>query len=224
MKPALTSTLTSALTSTLTSTLKQTGASLVLALIMLVVMSMAAVAMVRAIGTGLLVAGNFSFRQQALLAADAGSEAAINWLTPLASLPDLYANQPDSGYYASVPDGLDLTDSGRAGASILIDWDSNQCNGRVGFTCMDAAAALTTDAAGNSIRYTIHRLCKLPGSPQDAANGCLLFQSASSAQKGAVSYGQSKKFVASPGVYYRITTRVHGPRNTIVYTQTMVHF
>jgi Tfp pilus assembly protein PilX len=203
---------------------RQSGAGLVVALIMLIVMSMAAVAMVRAIGTGILVAGNYSFRQQALLAADAGSEAAINWLTPLAAMPDLYADQTAQGYYASLPDGLDLTDSGRAGATNLIDWDGNQCNGRSGVTCQAASPALSTDAAGNSIRYTIHRLCKLPGSPEDAANNCLLYQSAPSAQKGAVSYGNAKRFAISPGVYYRITTRVNGPRNTVVFTQTMVHF
>ena len=56
----------------------QAGAGLVVALIMLVVMSMAAIAMVRAVGTGMLVAGNFSFRQQALLAADAGSGSNAN--------------------------------------------------------------------------------------------------------------------------------------------------
>ena len=202
----------------------QAGAGLVVALIMLVVMSMAALAMVRAIGTGLLVAGNFAFRQQALLAADAGSEAAINWLTPLASLPDLYADQTAQGYYANVPDGLDVTDSGRTGASVLIDWDGDQCNKRAGLTCNSAAPALTTDAAGNSIRYTIHRLCKLAGSPQNAANSCLQYQSAQSSKKGAISYGSANLFQPSSGVYYRITTRVNGPRNTIVYTQTMVHF
>lgn len=194
------------------------------ALIMLVVMSMAAVAMVRAIGTGLLVAGNFSFRQQALLAADAGSEAAIDWLTPLAALPDLYTDNTAQGYYASLPADLDITDSGRTGTKMLIDWDGNQCNSRTGFACNDAAAALTTDAAGNSIRYTIHRLCRQSGSPQDAANSCLLYQPAASTSKGALSYGQAKHFEASPGVYYRISTRVNGPRNTVVYTQTMVHF
>lgn len=204
--------------------LTQAGAGLVVALIMLIVMSMAAVAMVRAIGTGMLVAGNFAFRQQALLAADAGSEAAINWLTPLASLPELYADQAEQGYYASVPDGLDVADSGRVGGSVLIDWDGSQCNTRSGTTCRDAAPALSTDAAGNSIRYIIHRLCKLAGSPQDPANSCLQYQSAQSTKKGAISYGSAKLFQPSSGVYYRITTRVKGPRNTIVYTQTMVHF
>lgn len=204
--------------------MQQAGAGLVVALIMLIVMSMAAVAMVRAIGTGLLVAGNFSFRQQALLAADAGSEAAISWLTPLASFPGLYADNTAQGYYASLPADLDIADSGRDKAKVLIDWDSNQCNGRTGFICQSAAAALASDAAGNSIRYTIHRLCKLAGSPQDAANSCLLYQPSSSASKGAVSYGQAKRFAASTGVYYRITTRVNGPRNTVVYTQTIVHF
>ena len=208
----------------------QSGAGLVVALIMLIVMSLGAIALVRSVETGSLVAGNFAFRQSALLASDAGSEAAVQWLIPLAALPDLYTDQTARGYYASVPDGLDITNSGSStsssGVKVLIDWDNDQCQSQSGIVCVAAAPALATDAAGNSIRSVIHRLCLSAGSPTDAANSCLLYQDASggSAKKSGISYGNVKRFQASVGVYYRITTRVMGPRNTIVFTQTMVHF
>jgi Tfp pilus assembly protein PilX len=203
---------------------KQTGAGLIVALIMLIVMSMAAIAMVRSVESGLLATGNFAFRQSAILGSDAGSEAAIKWLTPLANMTDLFADNASQGYYASLPTGLDITDSGLPNTTVLIDWDNNECNGRENFICVKPAAELEVISAGNRIRYVIHRLCKKQGSPLDAANGCLQFQGAGSTNKSAISYGQAKHFQLNPGVYYRITTRAKGPRNTIVFTQTMVHF
>ena len=56
-----------------------TGASLVAALIMLVMMSAGAISLVRAVSTGRLMAANLAFRQAAVLASDAGNEAAIEW-------------------------------------------------------------------------------------------------------------------------------------------------
>ena len=204
----------------------QSGAGLIVALIMLIVMSMAAIGLVNSVESGLLSAGNFAFRQAALHASDAGSEAAINWLRPLANMSDLYTNNASYGYYATMPAGLDITNSGTGNATILINWDSNQCDDRAGVVCIEPAPALQTDDAGNSIRYIIHRLCKNNGSPQDVSNNCIKYQgvAGSSPQKGQMQYGQSLRINREADVYYRITTRIKGPRNTIVFTQTMVHF
>jgi len=57
------------------------GAGLVVALVVMVVMSLGALALVRAVATGLLVASNAAFRQAAVLAAETGSEAAVDWLS-----------------------------------------------------------------------------------------------------------------------------------------------
>ena len=127
------------------------GAGLVIALVMLVVMSMSALALVRAVSTGVLVAGNFAFRQAAVLAAEAGSETAITWLTARATLPDLYTDQPEEGYYASLPEGMDINGSEPANAKVAIDWDQDQCNARTGVTCVNASKATTRDEAGQTI-------------------------------------------------------------------------
>lgn len=202
------------------------GAGLVVALVMLIVMSMSAMALVRAVSTSILVAGNFAFRQAAVMAAEAGSEAAIVWLTERATLPDLYVDQAKHGYYASLPEGLDISGRAPGDAKIAIDWDSDKCNSRTSVTCASASPETTKDDAGQVIQYVIHRLCRSAGSPQDSANSCLLYRESSqvSQKKGQFSYGASSRFKADSAVYYRITTRVRGPRNTTVFVQTLVHF
>lgn len=202
------------------------GAGLMVALVMMIVMSMSALALVRAVSTSMLVAGNFAFRQAAVLAAEAGSEAAIVWLTQRASLPVLYTDVPDDGYYASLPNDLDISGNAAVTTGVAIDWDQDKCQARKGILCVSAAPAQTADEAGQVIQYAIHRLCRTPGSPQDAANSCLIYQESSqlSPKKGQISYGNSSRFKKNSAVYYRITTRVRGPRNTIVFVQTLVHF
>ncbi len=202
------------------------GAGLVVALVVLVVMSLGALALVRAVASGLLVAGNFAFRQAAVFAADAGSEAAITWLSARAATTELFTDQPKAGYYASMPAGLDLTGNRGASATAIIDWDVDDCSGRKGVTCVKAAPALAADPAGHVVRYVIHRLCRTDGSPDAAANSCLLFHSAQggSSNRSQLSYGASKRFQTADTVYYRITVQVRGPRNTTAFVQTLVHY
>jgi type IV pilus assembly protein PilX len=202
------------------------GAGLMVALVMMIVMSMSALALVRAVSTSMLVAGNFAFRQAAVLAAETGSEAAIVWLTQRTSLPVLYTDSPDDGYYASLPDDLDISGNAAVTKGVAVDWDEDKCQSRKGMHCVSATPAQAADEAGQVIQYIIHRLCRTAGSPQDAANSCLIYQESSqqSPKKGQISYGASIRFKKDSAVYYRITTRVRGPRNTIVFVQTLIHF
>jgi hypothetical protein len=43
-------------------------------------------------------------------------------------------------------------------------------------------------------------------------------------KKSQISYGAASIFSSTASVYYRITVRVRGPRNTTVFTQTLIHF
>jgi type IV pilus assembly protein PilX len=204
----------------------QSGASLVIALVMLVMMSLGAIGLVNSVNTSLMVASNLAFRESAVLSSDAGAEAAINWLTPLVMTAALSADQVDAGYYASIPDGLDISGSAGANANVAIDWDDTKCLGSSAKRCQQPSAALATNDAGNSVRYIIHRLCRTAGSPDSAANNCLMYQVglAASLKKSQISYGAASIFSSTASVYYRITVRVHGPRNTTVFTQTLIHF
>ena len=202
------------------------GAGLVVALVVLVVMSLGALALVRAVASGLLVAGNFAFREAAVLAAESGSESAISWLSERAATTDLLSDQPEAGYYASLPVGLSLSGQSNTSTSATIDWDDDQCAARTGIRCFTAGPALPIDAAGHRVRYVIHRLCRTAGSSDAAANSCLLFRSAQggSSNRGQLSYGASKRFQSSDTAYYRITVHVRGPRNTTAFIQTLVHY
>jgi len=202
------------------------GAGLVVALVILVVMSLGALALVRAVASGLLVAGNLAFREAAVLAAESGSESAISWLSERAATTDLLSDQPEAGYYASLPVGLSLSGQSNTSTSATIDWDDDQCAARTGIRCFTAGPALPIDAAGHRVRYVIHRLCRTAGSSDAAANSCLLFRSAQggSSNRGQLSYGASKRFQSSDTVYYRITVHVRGPRNTTAFVQTLVHY
>lgn len=205
---------------------RPTGAGLVIALIVLVVMSLGGLALVRTVNASLLVAGNFAFRQAAVLAADAGAEAAIAWLTPQTETAAVLSDEPQAGYYASVTPGLDITGTGTAVATAVVDWNDDGWAGRTGGTCLQPSPALAADPAGHVVRYLIERLCRDAGSPEAAANSCLLFRSAQggSASRGQLSYGASTRFQPGDAVYYRITVHVRGPRNTTAFTQTLVHF
>jgi len=204
---------------------RSAGAGLVAALVVLVLMSVSALALVRMVSTSLLVAGNFAFRQSAVLAADSGTEAAIAWLGRHRNSAVLFSDQPVAGYYASVKPGLDLTGNGGSAAKAAVDWDANQCRGRPGLACLAPSAASARDPAANQTRYLIQRLCRSAGSPDAAANSRLLQQSGgASSSRGQLSYGASSRFQPDDAVYYRITVQVLGPRNTTAYIQTLVHF
>lgn len=202
------------------------GAGLVIALVVLVVMSISGLALVRTVSAGLLVSGNFAFRQAALLAADVGGEAAIAWLTPQAQTAAVLADQPQAGYYASVTPGLDFTGPGAAGSAAAVDWNGDRCSASAGTRCIEPSPPLPMDPAGHVVRYLIERLCRAEGSPEAAANSCLLFRSAQggSASRGQLNYGASTRFQPNDAVYYRITVHVRGPRDTTAFTQTLVHF
>ncbi len=207
------------------SPLHAAGAGLLVALVVLVLMSASALALVRMVSTSLLVAGNFAFRQAAVLATDSGAEAAIAWLGKHRDSAFLFSNQPDHGYYASVAPGTDLTGQGGSAATTAVDWGGDGCRAQSSPSCLQPSPASTLDSAGNRTRYLIQRLCRSNGSPDAAANSCLLKQSGgASSSRNQLSYGASSRFQPDDAVYYRITVQARGPRNTTAFTQTLVHF
>ncbi len=207
------------------------GGSLVVALTLMVAMCVAAIALARMVGTDLRLAGNAALREAAVLGSDAGTEAAIDWLATQAAGAGLLGDQPAQGYYASVPEGLLVTGVAAPSGTVPvqttgIDWDDDQCAGRQVTACVAAAPALPADGAGNRVRYAIHRLCRLAGATQSGGNSCLSFQpvQGSGANRGQLGYGAALRLAPGDRVYYRVTTRVRGPREATVYTQVLVHF
>lgn len=185
----------------------QRGVVLFIALIMLVAMTLAAIGLVRSVDTGNLVSGNLAFKQSALMAGDRGLQAGFEWLNN--NIADLSNSNLGLGYFSSIQGGDP-------------DWYAEDI--------WQNSVTVGADAAGNTVQYIIHRLCTQPDTPYNGtnagvANQCATSLSTTPASNAAV--GTSVKLGASvyqtnPMVYYRITSRVLGPRNTVSIVQATV--
>lgn len=204
---------------------RQEGVVLLVAVIVLVAMTLAALGLVRSVDTGNMVAGNLAFKQGATAAGDIGTQAAVAWLSARIDGEEVNQDQPGQGYYATSQDNLDMTGTANDAGRALVDWEGNNCAGREFSACVRPSAAIAA-AGGNQVRYVIHRLCSSAGSPNDAGNTCANYLASSSAspKRGELKYGDDKRFEPPPAEYYRITSRIAGPRNTVSYVETLVHF
>ncbi len=209
----------------------QHGMSLLFALLALAALSLAGVALVRSVNTSSQVIGNLGFKQDATAAASRATEAAIVWLKDNSAILD--ANHPDAGYYATSLESMDPT--GRTTTALnqlgLINWDSDGCAYAAAGTfanCSLLSRSVAPPAGDtNETRYLVSRLCE-KAEPLSATNICAKPAAASltdSVCKGVPTPGSPcwfSKLVTSP--YYRIIVRTKGARNTVSYTETIVHF
>ncbi|GHU28278.1 hypothetical protein AGMMS50256_10100 [Betaproteobacteria bacterium] len=204
---------------------RQSGAVLLIALVVLIAMTLSALALIKSVNTTNLIAGNLAFRESAVLSSERSTELAFNdWIRPHSVAGDrtLYNDSPGNAYLAT-----------RADPPAGTNWDTFW-----NATLTAQARMLATDVAGNTVWYVIHRLCDGPGDPggrdpsapppdPSAPPTGPLTANCSKSPKGGSdgSFGIPDKPGApldSPLIYYRITTRVAGPRNTVVYTQTTI--
>ncbi|MCC6472777.1 MAG: hypothetical protein IT514_03435 [Burkholderiales bacterium] len=174
---------------------------LFIALIVLVAMTLAGLAMYRSVGTGVVIAGNLTFKQAATAAGDRGLEAGRAWLVSMSA--GTLQNNTVPGYYA---------DWGSTFNPASFDWNSN------------GLLVINNDGAGNEIRYVIHRLCSLAGASVNAPNqNCVTVVAGSAGgSKGGGSYGVLPlSNTIQP--YYRVTARALGPKNTVSYVQSIMY-
>ncbi len=186
---------------------RQRGAVLFIALIVLVAMSLAGIALIRGVDTANLIAGNLAFKQNATHGGDWGVEQARAWLQ-LQSAAGLYNDDvATKRYFASMQSGADFTATDPARPDF--DWANNS---------FYAGA----DPAGNQVRYVIHRMCDLAGNPGSVNCVRTSTGGTGSSTKGGATYGGAA-LPSTSQIYYRITARVTGPRNTVSYVQVMTN-
>ena len=194
---------------------REEGVVLLVALIVLVAMTLAGLGMMRSIDTGTLVAGNISFRESAVATSDSGIERARAWLQ--ANSTALNTDNPTAGYYSTRQDTLDLTGNRTEGGVDGVDWGGSDPSQPVkGFSLG------SIDASGNQVFYLIHRLCSIPGLANGTNQSCTV--------KGVTGTGSSQdapNYSSTPLttnnlVYYRITVRVNGLKNTVSYVQGFI--
>lgn len=205
---------------------RQQGVVLMVALIVLVAMTLAGIALIRSVDTTTLIAGNLGFQQSAMHSGDIGAENAIAWLQTNSTGTNLQNDIKTSGYFA---EGIGNPGSSSPGANQTWDqyWTTVLDPSPVSTPVASAVNSnnvwtLPTDpVTGNTVSYVIHRLCRYAGDPTSPNTGCAV------SQASVVSTGSSK----GTGViglqyanqyYYRITSRITGPRNTVSYVQTII--
>jgi len=186
---------------------RQHGAVLFIALIVLVAMSLAGIALIRGVDTANLIAGNLAFKQNATHGGDWGVELARTWLQSQSATTLYNDDAVDKRYFASMQSGLDFTATDPSRPDF--DWTTNSYNAG-------------DDPAGNKVRYVIHRMCDIAGNPGSV--NCVRTSTGGTADstKGGSTYGGAA-LPSTSQIYYRITARVTGPRNTVSYVQVMVN-
>lgn len=199
---------------------RQGGVVLLIALIILVALMLGGIALVRSVGTANIIAGNLAFQQAATQSGEAGSEAAIASLgvgvATAMSAAELQNDNFARAYAASTP-----------ASGNPADWDVywsttiDPLPAAAPGSCEDRVCTLPVDAAGNTVSYTIQRLCQSAGDPTLVSTGCAsasqqAAQSGASASSGSIPMAQVAQY------YYRITSRIVGPRNTVSFIQTIV--
>ncbi len=181
---------------------RQQGVVLMIALIMLVAMSLAGVALMRSVETAVIVAGNFAFKEAGVMVADRGIQEAARWVSSNSAGSTLYNDNPGQGYFSALPPtDPDYFDLGTWSSSVVMDGG-------------------TPDASGNVVRYVIHRMCILPATPWDDPNQSCGRQTSRSTSEGGSKRRDAPLFEGPPILYYRVTTRVDGPRNTVTVIQS----
>jgi hypothetical protein len=133
-------------------------------------------------------------------------QTAYNWLQTQALLSSDMTVNGESIYFSSVSDPDWFND---------VTW---QAAGKV-----NGGAA---DAAGNTARYVIHRMCTLAGQSYayigTPSQTCATDNPLSGAQSGNSAAVGGTQFAGQPLVYFRVTVRVDGPRNTVAVTQVNI--
>jgi type IV pilus assembly protein PilX len=215
---------------------RQEGVVLMVALIILVALTIGGIALVRSIDTTSLISGNLAFQQAATRSGEAGTEAAMQRLLATAALTSetfFWQDDVTRAYTASTAATRLALTAGEA--STASGWDSywfsagginpnhqvvpGQCSAAGG----GRVCVLPVDAVtGNTVSYTIERLCNAPGDP-----GLVMTSGCARGRQPSASTGNCQGAGCTPlnaptQYFYRVTTRVEGPRNTSSYIQTIV--
>jgi len=212
---------------------KQQGSVLLIALVILLIMMIASIGLMHSVESGNVAAANISMGQNNQLVADWGVERGFEWL--YTNRTNLDNNDASNGYYAI----------GTVGGVILSDSNWLDSAKWVGSKKYDSGTS-PAPPAGYTVRVIINRMCSsvgaVNGSGQSCAKGATTMSTTSgskvkvvgAAGSGSKAYYEVGATAASgsgtdganyvvPGnVYYRVTVRVDGPRNSLSVVQSML--
>ncbi len=199
----------------------QRGVVLFITLVVLVALALGALAMFRGSLGASMVATNVVYRQAALNLADNGVQLATAAIAAKAAAGQINTDDNVNGYFSSIPanEPTSYADAGiwSCGADSSCPTPAQICNSNS--TCMNEV----TKGQGLTVFYKVHRMCTVPNAAYNAANNrcALTVKTGGTSPGGSLGVGATQ-FSGNPMLYFRITTRVDGPRNTRMVTQTVV--
>lgn len=216
----------------------QRGVVLLIALIILVAMTLAGIGMMSSVDTGSVIAGNMAFRQATLNASDAGTSAGFNALMSVANSGNpadktilnfnngtQCAGNVDATATAAGCPGGNINLPGYSSTPILACEVTRTCPLATDYTWWsvdanwnNAPTVTVNDPNGGTIAtvsYLIHRMCPASGPPTQSPPCQLYVQPATGCSKTQILP------CTNTSVFYRITSRSVGARNTVTYAQTL---
>lgn len=220
----------------------QRGVVLLIALIVLVAMTLAGIGMMRSVDTGTVISGNMAFRQASANASDAGTSTGFNALATVSNsingadkaILNFSNGQPcPAGATSALCPGGNINFPGYSSTPILACEVTRTCTLATDYTwwAVDAnwngAPTVTVnDPNGGTIAtvsYLIHRMCQQPGvGPSASGQLCLTYERGLSGGEGrSLTSIVPTGLDSTTSVFYRITSRSVGARNTVTYTQTL---
>lgn len=193
----------------------QSGVTLVITLIVLVAMTLATITLMRSVDTTNIIAGNLAFQQASTHAADSGTEDAVRTSPTLGLLPTLLTNLQLNCIPPSCPAGyMSWRDPSKEPPATGVTWESWWAY----ITTKITPIKLGTDALGNTVSYVIESECDSAGQ----TGLCLKAISKAGDCSGNAMSNAAQVCIAPIRLYYRVTSRVQGPRNTVSYVQTIL--
>ncbi|MDM0115272.1 hypothetical protein QTI66_24190 [Variovorax sp. J22R133] len=204
----------------------QRGVIVFIALIALLILSLAALSLLRSTDTAGVISGNVAFKQAATSAADTGAERAFT------ALPALAAADVDTSTPHKYSRTMLIVDADGV-PTLPFKWEDLPCYDNAG-------GATPIDCSNEStyrVQYVIDRLCTIAPVAGDsltqltskcvagqpfAAGSAVGADTDSHAQTTNVFGGLTPPPAVRPTIHYRITVRVLGPRNASSIVQTTV--
>ncbi len=169
--------------------IKQQGYYTISTLVLLVIMTLAVIALVRSSSTTTIISGNMAFKEAAIQYSDIMIRQASNQINNLANPEVNIAIQ-----YFATEQPVDAN-----GLPTTVNWNN--------------VAIITQDQY--RLQFITERLCTGSLPIANTTTQCINFSrnSASSNNVG------SQVFTPPPVIYYRVTIRIQGPRNTLTFVQ-----
>lgn len=219
---------------------RQQGVVLLIALVMLLIIAVVSIGLIRSIESDTSAASNIAMSENNKLIADWGVERGFEWLYANRTLLD--NDNVGNGYYASkTGGGSSLQDSAWIGAGAI--------NYSAEITPFDWSVAKVFDASstpkpptGYTVRLIINRMCINTGASNNVGQSCSKGASSSTptgsgltVKIGSTNYaigaatagggggGSDNVVYTIPGnIYYKMTVRVEGPKNSLSVVQAML--